>query len=106
MEGISEVQISDLKAVGEEFTPRAEYDVSIEGDDSADGHTPKGAFRTIGHALNVVKSGEAVYILLGIYNEAVEIYDRAYTPSAVLIQGKGEGVILDAWPCPPDDTCD
>ena len=75
----------------------AEYFVSPDGKDTADGKSVKTAFKTIGRGMALLKAGDTLTILPGTYHEAVKKrFDgdparktliRAQIPGTVLIHG-------------------
>ncbi|MBN1671422.1 MAG: right-handed parallel beta-helix repeat-containing protein [Kiritimatiellae bacterium] len=70
--------------------------VSVKGDDSADGRTPRTAWRTIGKAAGAALPGETVCILPGTYCETVRMPPRAEQTASIAFRSHGRGsVVLD-----------
>ncbi|GEM_PF-4561284 len=70
--------------------------VSPDGDDAADGRTPKTAWKTFAKAAGSAGPGETVYVLPGVYAESVTLSARGREgrPLAFKTHGRGR-VVLD-----------
>ncbi len=71
------------------------YYVSTQGDDDEEGDTPGTALATLEYALEIVQPGDAIFILPGVYNETLEVYDLGSAQAPITIRGEGAGVVLD-----------
>ncbi|MCD6404337.1 MAG: right-handed parallel beta-helix repeat-containing protein [Planctomycetes bacterium] len=70
--------------------------VSPEGDDSADGRTPKTAWKTLTKAAAEADPGDTVYVLAGTYAESVTISTQAAAELPLVFRTYGRGsVVLD-----------
>jgi len=81
--------------------------VSPDGNDNADGQTPKAAWRTLGKAASSALPGETVYAMPGVYSESITISVKGtaekpiafktYARGRVVLEGGGRkecGILL------------
>ncbi len=71
------------------------YYVSSQGNDNSSGRTNETAFRTIGRALEAVRSGDTVLVLPGIYTEALTLENVGNSNVPTTIRGEGGVAVLD-----------
>ncbi len=90
-----EVRSPEATATAEIFTDIDTYYVSNQGDDNADGRTPKTAFQTLGQALEVVQPGNDILILPGTYNEALKLEESGNSSAPITIRGGGGVAVFD-----------
>ncbi|MBI3962982.1 MAG: right-handed parallel beta-helix repeat-containing protein [Deinococcus sp.] len=83
------------QGIGSDGADAANYYVSVQGNDNADGQTPETAFRTIGRALERVQPGGTVLILPGTYYETGYLEGQGNPEAPLTIRGHGGTPKLD-----------
>ncbi len=71
------------------------YYVAEQGTDDSDGQAPGTAFRTISHALKVVRPGDMVLIQPGTYAEEIVIQNIGSLEAPITIRGENGVPVLD-----------
>lgn len=62
--------------------------VSPTGNDQNDGKSRQSPFKTLGHALSVIKPGDTIIILAGTYSESIDITDLGSSSGTITIRGE------------------
>lgn len=71
-----------------------QYYVGPRGDDSDKGTSLDKPFRTIGKAAGLVRPGDVVWVLPGVYREQVKITRSGNKDAYIAFRARGKGVIL------------
>jgi hypothetical protein len=68
--------------------------VSLDGDDKADGRTPKTAWRTLTKAAKDVQPGETVYVMSGTYRQSIVLTKKGTADKPIAFKAWGRGRVL------------